>query len=57
MWKWVIFLHYYQEPSKVKQSKEYDTEQEAEHALYNLVKDNATGFVYGTIERRAYVNQ
>lgn len=56
MWKWVIFLHYYQEPSKVKQSKEYDTEQEAENALYNLVKDNATSFVYGTIERRAYVN-
>lgn len=56
MWKWVIFLHYREEPTKVKHGKEYDTEKEAENALYNLVKDNATSFVYGTIERRAYAN-
>lgn len=54
MWTWVVVLHY---PDWYAINGQFDTEEEAEHHLRVLVKNKATGFIYGTIERRAYANQ
>lgn len=54
MWTWVVLLHY--AFSGVAVNGRFETEEEAEHHLRVLVTDKATGFIYGTIERRAYAD-